>query len=172
MSGNADSPDIQPQLPLPDEAWRLFTDGVMGGVSSGRLSRRMLDGRDAVCLQGEVRTDNNGGFIQVTLDVDERLAGLAEGYDGIRLEVLGNGEQYNVHLRTRDLWLPWQSYRAGFLASGTWQTVRLPFAGFEPYRTGRALRVGRLQRIGVVAIGRAFDAEVCVAGLSFYRDGG
>ena len=85
------------------------------------------------------------------------------------LQVLGNGERYNVHLRSSDLWLPWQSYRAEFVATGQWTTVRLPFSEFAPYKTGSPLRPGRLKRIGIVAIGRDFDAEVCVTGLAWYR---
>jgi len=170
MNGNADHPERQEVAPLPGSGWRLVTDGVMGGVSTGRLTQQQRAGRDCLCLQGEVRTENNGGFIQMALDLDDRLTALASRHDGILLEVLGNGENYNLHLRTRDLWLPWQSYRAGFATTTTWQTVQLPFTAFRPYRTRQALHVDRLKRIGVVAIGRAFDADLCVAGLAFYRN--
>lgn len=152
-----------------DRQWHLVTDGVMGGVSDGRLAPGEMAGRPCLHLQGEVRLENNGGFIQATLDVpDTVLAGIT-GYTGVSLEVYGNGEQYNLHLRTRDLWLPWQSYRMTFRAAPQWQTLRLPFAGFEPYRTGRDLDVGRLKRIGIVAIGRAFNADLCIGKVSLYR---
>lgn len=149
--------------------WYLVTDGVMGGVSDGRLAPVEMEGRPCLRLQGEVRLENNGGFIQAALDVpDTVLAGIT-GYTGVSLEVYGNGEQYNLHLRTRDLWLPWQSYRTTFQAVPQWQTLRLPFAEFEPYRTGKALDVGRLKRIGIVAIGRAFNADLCIGKVSLYR---
>lgn len=170
MSGDADTAGRPVPTPLPPAGWRLVTDGVMGGVSTGQLARTPHAGRTCMRLQGEVRTENNGGFIQMALELDDRLAALAATHDGILFEVLGNNEHYNVHLRTSDLWLPWQSYRAGFFASETWQTVRLPFSQFEPYRTGQALRVERLERIGIVAIGRPFEADVCVAGLALYRE--
>ena len=46
--------------------------------------------------------------------------------------------------------------------------MRLPFADFSAYRTGKTLRLDRLERIGLVAIGRAFSADLCVARVAFY----
>jgi len=73
-------------------------------------------------------------------------------------------------LRTDDVWLPWQSYRASFLAPARWQTVRLPFAEFSGYRIGKKLDLKGLERIGIVAIGRAFAADLCIAELALYRE--
>jgi hypothetical protein len=153
---------------LPMDGWRLVTDGVMGGVSRGEMRRATPDGQPCVGLRGQVSTENNGGFLQIALDVDKGSLAAAD-YDGIRLQVMGNGERYNVHLRTADLWLPWQSYRASFETTSQWQEVRLPFAAFEPYKTGAGLDVGRLRRIGIVAIGRDFAADVCVREAALYR---
>lgn len=149
-------------------AWRLVTDGVMGGVSQGRLSPGERDGRNCLRLQGKVSTANNGGFVQMVLDLPGRPSVDATPYAGVAITVSGNGETYNVHLRTSDLWLPWQSYRASFVAQPEWQTVHLPFTGFEPYRTAQALQTDRLRRLGIVAIGRDFEADVCVARVWFY----
>lgn len=149
-------------------AWRMVTDGVMGGVSQGRLSLDDRDGRNCLRLQGKVSTANNGGFVQVALDLPDDPPVDATPYAGVALTVSGNGEAYNLHLRTSDLWLPWQSYRASFVAQPEWHTVHLPFSGFEPYRTGQALRTDRLRRLGIVAIGRNFEADVCIARVWFY----
>ncbi len=46
-----------------------------------------------------------------------------------------------------------------------WQTVQFRVQDFTPYRTDIALDVRRLRRIGIVAIGRAFSADICVGGL-------
>ena len=156
-------------MPITAGGWRFVSDGVMGGVSSGSMRTERKENRDLVCLQGEVSTANNGGFVQIALDIEPGLARRAAAFDGVRLQVSGNGERYNLHLRTSDLWLPWQSYRAGFVAGADWSRVHLPFADFEPYKTGSALRPERLRRIGVVAIGRDFTADICVTGLAFYR---
>jgi len=170
FTGNTHSADDADTLLIPASGWRLVTDGVMGGISSGTMRHEEREGRACVCLAGDVSTANNGGFIQIALDLDDDIAARAADYDGVALQVLGNGEAYNVHLRSSDLWLPWQSYRAGFVALADWSAVRLPFSGFEPYKTGSSLRPERLKRIGLVAIGRDFKADVCVADLAFYRD--
>ena len=156
-------------MPISTSGWRLVTDGVMGGVSQGRLVPAHIEGRDCLRLSGTVRTENNGGFVQMALDLDGDTSERVSGFDGIRLSVYGNGEDYNLHLRTSDLWLPWQSYRKTFRSTPSWNLVELPFADFEPHRTDTGLRVDRLQRIGIVAIGRPFAADLCVTAMSFYR---
>jgi hypothetical protein len=148
--------------------WRLFTDGVMGGVSTGRMTRAEVGGRSALCLEGDVRLENNGGFVQLSLDLAPAGTLDASGYTGVRLVVSGNGEPYGLHLKTADVRRPWQSYRAGFTATAAWREVRLPFAEFAPYRLDAPLDTARLTRLGLVAIGRAFAAELCVAEIGLY----
>lgn len=149
--------------------WRLVTDGVMGGISAGRLSTEGVDNHHCLRLQGDVKLDNNGGFIQAALDLSNDARTKIPDYTGLSLLVRGNGEQYNVHLRTRDNTLPWQSYRATFTASSRWQELSIPFADFVPYRTVEALDTSRLTRIAIVAIGRAFSADLCIAKLALYK---
>ena len=75
----------------------------------------------------------------------------------------------HLHLRTGDLWFPWQAYRTTFQTTGEWQQVQLPFKDFTPYKTSSKLNIDRLKRIGVVAIGRNFTANICLAQIGFYR---
>lgn len=151
-------------------SWRMVTDGVMGGISSGELSLGTIDNKPCLHLRGDVRLENNGGFIQAALDVEDTEAADASGYHGLLLKVYGNNQEYNLHLRTGDVWLPWQSYRASFRAPARWQTVRLPFAEFTGYRIGKKLDLKRLERIGLVAIGRVFAADLCIGELALYKD--
>ena len=151
-------------------AWRLVTDRVMGGVSAGRMSREELDGRRALCMRGDVSLDNNGGFIQLNLELKSPGYLDASGYTGILVVVRGNGASYNLHLKTADVRLPWQSYRCSFQTGPEWREIRLPFQSFEPHRIGMPLDTVRLDRLGLVAIGRAFTAEICVAQVGFYRE--
>jgi hypothetical protein len=148
--------------------WRLVTDGVMGGVSAGGLSLGQIDGRRALCLRGEVRLENNGGFVQAALNLASEGDLDASAYSGIRLLVRGNDESYNLHLKTADLRLPWQSYRSSFQTGPEWREIRLPFDGLEPHRIGVPLDTGHLRSLGLVAIGRAFAAELCVAEVGLY----
>jgi hypothetical protein len=150
-------------------SWRLITDDVMGGVSSGQLTLDSVENRPCLHLRGDIRLENNGGFVQTAIDLKDTGAFDASAYQGVLLDVYGNDEVYNLHLRTDDVWLPWQSYRAGFRALPGWHSVRLPFANFDGYRITAALDVARLERIGIVAIGRGFQADLCVARVALYR---
>jgi hypothetical protein len=149
-------------------AWEIVTDGVMGGLSRGRLQAATVAGRPALRMTGEVRTENNGGFVQMALDlVPGGRPFDARAWAAISLDVCGPPEDYSLHLRTADLVRPWQSYRAGFRTSPDWQTITLPFQSFAPHRTDLPLDLSRLRRIGIVAIGRAFSADLALGGLRF-----
>jgi len=81
-------------------SWRMIADGVMGGASTGRLSLETVDDKACLRLQGQVRLENNGGFIQAALNLADTPAVDASAYTGLLLEVHGNDQQYNLHLRT------------------------------------------------------------------------
>lgn len=150
--------------------WRAVSDQVMGGISKASIIHDIIDGRPCLRLTGDVRLENDGGFIQAALELAPSGDTLdASAYTGVRLIVRGNGERYSVHLRTPDNVRPWQSYRAHFAAGANWETIDLPFEAFTPHRLESPLDVTRLRRIGLVAIGRAFDADLAVSELGFYR---
>lgn len=148
--------------------WRGFSDRVMSGVSVATVGLEAVDGRRCARLTGDVRLDNNGGFVQMAVDLAPDLAGVGNTLDGSRyagvaLLVRGNGETYGCHLRTPDALRPWQSYRASFTAPCAWHEVVLAFASFLPHRLSVPLDTRRLRRLGLVAIGRAFHADLAVA---------
>ncbi len=148
--------------------WRLVTDQVMGGISQATMQWRSVHGRAALCLTGDVSLENNGGFVQVNLDLARGGTLDASAFTGLRLLVRGNGASYNLHLKTPASMLPWQSYRAEFDADADWREIRVPFASFKPHRLQAALDARRLRRLGIVAIGRAMQADVCIAELGLY----
>ena len=158
----------EPPLSTVGTRWQLFTDQVMGGVSNGSMTREAVAGRPAIRMRGDVSLENKGGFVQIAVDLmPGGKAKDASNWAGVELDMFGNNEEYNIHLRTDDLTQPWQSYRQSFRASPQWQTVQFRFQDFTPYRTDIALDVRRLRRIGIVAIGRAFSADICVGGLRY-----
>jgi len=123
-------------------------------------------GRTALRMTGEVRLENDGGFVQIALDLAPDGGPVdVSSHWGIALEVRGNDETYGVHLRTADVERPWQSYRARFIAPSHWTTVTLPFDAFAPHRIAAPLDLKRLRRIGIVAIGRAFHADLALASI-------
>ena len=130
-------------------------------------------GLSALVIRGEVRLENNGGFIQMALDL---ACAEAPGSgplhprrrQGLEIDVYGARQSYSLHLRTTDLDRPWQSYRMDFLARPVWQSLRLPFVDFVSHRTEAPLDLSRLRRLGIVAIGRAFRADLALGGVRFY----
>lgn len=144
----ARSEDKQTALPVIDDIsreppiatigtnWQLFTDTVMGGVSKATMTRETVAYREAIRLRGNVSLENNGGFVQISLDFRSDGGPIdAGGWSGIEVDVFGNGEEYGINLRTTDLTRPWQSYRQTFIAASHWETVRFPFNNFVRNRT-------------------------------------
>ena len=169
MTGVIDDMSLpHPQTPL-GTGWSLSLDRVMGGVSQGALSREVVDSREALRLTGDVRLDNNGGFVQAALDLVPGHGLLdASGFEGIALTVQGAGGPYNLHLRTDAITRPWQSYRQSFEVGSAWREVRLLWSGFEAYRVDAAFDPRRLWRLGLVAIGREMQADLAAADLRFF----
>ncbi len=153
-------------------AWQGASDRVMGGISRATVTLEERDNRRWLRLAGQVRLENQGGFIQMGVDLapDGRPVDLS-AFTGVRLLVRGNGERYGCHLRTTACVRPWQSYRAAFLARAEAATVELPFTSFVPHRVDVPLAPAALRRLALVAIGRAFAADLAVAEASFYRAG-
>jgi hypothetical protein len=60
-----------PESDVGNRRWYFFSDAVMGGVSRGEVSLRPeVCGRKAVEMRGTVSLENNGGFIQIALDLN------------------------------------------------------------------------------------------------------
>ncbi|WP_281804427.1 CIA30 family protein [Methylocystis echinoides] len=150
--------------------WHLFTDTVMGGVSKAIMTRELVRGRRAIRLRGDVSLENNGGFVQISLDFRPDGGPIdASEWTGIEVDVLGNSEEYAVNLRTTDLTRPWQSYRQTFRATPNWATVKLPFGNFFANRTDIPLDTHRLRRLGIIGIGRDFYADISIGGVRYFR---
>ena len=113
--------------------WPHINDGVMGGVSSGR----MAPGDGYATFQGVVSFDNNGGFSSVRSQ--PALHDLSE-YDGLRVRLRGDGKRYGFRLKT-DSSFDGVSYQV-FVEppAGEWVELELPFDDFVPVYRGRVVR--------------------------------
>jgi hypothetical protein len=149
------------------ERWRVITDQVMGGRSSAQLTPAIINGKRCITLTGNVSLENNGGFVQAGLDLTSSGTLDASRYSGIEIEIFGNNEQYNLHLRTTDTQIVWQSYRTSFEAPTNWTTLWLPFSSFQPFRIEIPLDSSQLRRLGLVSIGKETQAEISISRLSF-----
>lgn len=156
---------------LPDSTiggrWSYTSDRVMGGVSNGGGGYDEVDGRMAIRLFGQVSTANNGGFIQVSLRLDPRTLN-ADRYKGIEIDVLGNGEDYNVHLTTTRSFPPWRFYKHSFETSGEWVRHRLAWDDFTSESFRRALDPRTINRLNLTAYARDFEADLAVSRIALF----
>jgi len=157
----------------PSSAWKLISDQVMGGRSQGEITRVLSDESAFDCLQGEVSLANNGGFIQMQMNL-KNITGLSRpfaDYDGIFIELKGKPHVYNLHFKSSQLWLPWQSFRKAVSVTEQWQRFFIPFSDFESHRTFSTFKPAKATRFAIVAIGEAFAVKVCVRRFGVYQSG-
>lgn len=147
--------------------WSYVSDRVMGGVSNGGGAYEVMDDRLALRLYGDVSTDNNGGFIQVSLRLDGRRL-KADRYAGIEIDVLGNGEDYNVHVTTTRSFPPWRFYKHTFATTGDWTRIRLPWTDFTSDSFRQPLDPSTINRLNLTAYARDFEADLAVSRIAFY----
>jgi hypothetical protein len=107
------------------EVWGSVDDGVMGGVSTSGLRQRA----DHAQFTGQVSTQNSGGFVSVRTRNFETPYDLSE-WQGLRLQVRGDGQRYKLILRDRAAW-DGAAYCGSFdTVRGEWQAVEVPFDQF------------------------------------------
>jgi uncharacterized surface protein with fasciclin (FAS1) repeats len=117
--------------------WQVVLDGVMGGLSTGRLS---TPSEGVMRFTGRLRMENNGGFSQTRTQVP---ASSFAGADGIELRVRGDGRTWNFDVRTSNIRMMATGYQTSFdTVDGEWTTIRLPFDVFELQSFGRRVPNG------------------------------
>lgn len=145
-------------------AWSVFTDRVMGGVSTAGATLDVIAGRRALHLRGSVSLERNGGFVQVARPLGRGATPFdARAFAGLALDVCGAPGRYFVHLRTTQTRAPWQHYRAELPVTNTWKRVVLPWRAFGPEGLSAPLDVSALTRLGVVGGRVAFEADLAIA---------
>lgn len=143
------APAAPPVLDFADhramQGFRVVNDGVMGGVSTSRLSHE----GDALRFEGEVSLENNGGFASFRGPV-RMLAGAT----ALIVTVRGDGQRYKLTLKLDDSGSTPQ-YQASFVAPPEWTTVRFVAGDFRASFRGRAvaappLVLGEVRALGVL----------------------
>ena len=150
--------------------WRYTSDQVMGGVSDGKVTLEQDEGMYYARLTGNVSTKNYGGFIQLRAGIS--FANSEQGgknLQGVRINVRGNGENYNIHIVTNDRANYGDFYSATFQADSDWKMIELPFNTFERkgYNNSK-LDAKNIRSIAIVAYGRDFISDVSVSTIEFY----
>ena len=66
--------------------------------------------------------------------------------------------------------MPWQYYEASFMATKDWDIIEIPFSQFNKSNFYQPSDVSStdIKTIGVVAIGRDFQAEIDLAFIELY----
>ena len=154
--------------PNKSRSWSFFTDGVMGGVSSGKAFLGKSGSDNFVRLEGKVSTANNGGFIQIRHSLSKSLE---KDIRGVSLKVRGNGEKYYVFIRTTSTLLPWQFYNASFKTAKNWKVIKIKLDEFEPSSSflRKTIKSSSVKSIGIVAYGRDHDAKIDVSEIYFFK---
>jgi NADH dehydrogenase [ubiquinone] 1 alpha subcomplex assembly factor 1 len=135
--------------------WQAVNDGVMGGVSEGRV--RITAGRTLEFF-GTLSLENNGGFASVRSV--PRPLGLTPG-DVLVARVRGDGREYQLNLyvpgRARAF-----SYRWSFVTvKDQWIEVRMPLDRFVATSFGQPVRgAGTVEPALVTSVGFLLSDKV------------
>jgi transforming growth factor-beta-induced protein len=131
-------------------AWSTVLDGVMGGLSTGKVSQPQPG---LLRFTGELSLENNGGFSQMRTAVRE---GSCTGARGFVLEVKGDGRSYTFDVRVSNVRMMAGSFQQKFdTVAGEWTKIELPLDGFRLYSFGREMRdapaldAAKIESIGV-----------------------
>lgn len=166
---NSETMIIDNLTPEKNQKWVFFTDRVMGGVSSGKLEIGSEDGSKFYRMTGNVSTANNGGFIQFQADLSN-ISNTEEVFNGIKIKVRGNNENYQIFIRTNLTVLPWQYYSSEFYASNQWKEIKLPFSSFKRSNFYQPKNINNtdIRTLGIVAYGKDYSADLNVGLIEFY----
>ena len=162
--------------------WKYVSDQVMGGVSEGQVLLEQDGDMVFTRLTGNVRTENNGGFIQLRTSTSVSNKPLmfksihnskkdGKKLQGVRLNVRGNGETYHIFIQTSFLhWLPIGFHTATFDTSPNWKMVDLPFNQFKKRsnKNKSSFDAKDIKTFGIVAYGRDFRSDLSVSSIEFY----
>lgn len=150
--------------------WQYVSDRVMGGVSDGQVNLEQDGEMYYARLTGNVSTRNYGGVIQLRTGISFANSEKdGKNLQGVRLNVRGNGETYEIHITTNDRTYRGDYYSATFKADFDWKMIDLPFNKFKRKRSNNTkLDAQNITRLGIVAYGREYVADISVSTIEFY----
>ncbi len=127
----ANSPDADPGAFA--KTWGALNDVVMGGRSEASVSLvRLSEAEGGMCakLSGVVEGDG-GGFVSMRSRNFQLSADLSE-YDGVRLDVRGDGRRYKLIARDVEDFFGLAWHASFDTAEGEWLELDVPFADLKP----------------------------------------
>lgn len=150
------------------QRWSFITDGVMGGLSTGKAIITDENGTSCYKMFGNVTTKNNGGFIQIRTPIFPNID--TKKFDGIYLKARGNNKEYSIHLRTSISAGYWQYYSYSFFLKENFVELKIPFIEFKKSNIDQPnLLFGQyIKSIGLVAGFKNFYSNVCLSEIGFF----
>ena len=150
--------------------WQYISDQVMGGISDGEVTLEQDGEMYYARLTGNVSTRNYGGVIQLRTGISFANSEKdGKNIQGVRLNVRGNGETYEIHILTNDMAYYGDFYSATFQANSEWKMINLPFNTFELKRYNSSkLDSKNIRSFAIAAYGRDFISDVSVSTIEFY----
>ena len=126
--------------------WRIVNDDVMGGISTSSFK---LSKAGHGIFQGDVSTENNGGFASVRYVMDEMNI---KASTTIIIKVKGDGKNYQFRIKNK--MSDYFSYITTFSTNGEWQVIELKLEDFYASFRGRKLEIPNFdkKRIDQIAI--------------------
>ena len=124
--------------------WRVVNDGVMGGLSSGRLE---IDDDGNGIFYGFVSLDNYGGFTSIRLRKKVKL----NNYNKIVLRVFGDNKLYQLRVKSRSR--DRHVYVKNFHAENKWQEIEINLKSMRPQFRGRKLNMSNFNNRSIEEIG-------------------
>ena len=157
-----------PGKTIQGEKWSFFTDGVMGGLSSGSVKLDNIKNILCYRMTGNVTTENNGGFIQIRTLTKPKIN--IRDHEGVFINVYGNNKNYSIHIRTGRTLAPWQYYSFSFFAPNKWIEVKAPFSKFKKsnFYQPKNLSDQKIKSIGLVAGFEDFKSDICLSKIGIY----
>ncbi|MBE0359660.1 MULTISPECIES: CIA30 family protein [Pseudoalteromonas] len=114
-----------------DQRWYVVNDSVMGGMSNSQV----VQTQDSLVFTGNVSLDNNGGFASIRTELNTQ----SQNTKGITLRVKGDGQTYQLRLRTTD-YLDGAAYTHSFkTVKNEWVNINFIPSDFTLTFRGRVL---------------------------------
>ncbi|MBB1384720.1 CIA30 family protein [Pseudoalteromonas sp. SG45-5] len=113
------------------QRWYVVNDSVMGGISNSQV----VQTQGSLVFTGNVSLDNNGGFASIRTELNTQ----SQNTKGIMLRVKGDGQTYQLRLRTTD-YLDGAAYTHSFkTVKNEWLNINFIPSDFTLSFRGRVL---------------------------------
>ena len=114
-----------------NQRWYVVNDPVMGGVSNSQFTQT----QKSLLFTGNVSLDNNGGFASIRTELNTQ----SQNTKGIALRVKGDGQTYQLRLRTTN-YLDGAAYTHSFkTVKNEWVDINFAPSDFILTYRGRVL---------------------------------